>query len=198
MSCEHRSSTVGAFRFSLALAAMVGSVIAITVLAERLNLSGVRLIPIMLPLILAMVWMGYESIRWSRESAQASAMRAYSIRLTVNMVLYVVLLVGVGFLFRQPRPPQGAWALVLAMLPALPILGVFWTIGRLVVETTDEYQRLLLVKQILLASSISLCIATIWGFLENFDQAPHVNGFHISVLWFALFGISGAFVRLRA
>lgn len=124
--------------------------------------------------------------------------RAYTLRISFFMAIYVVLLVSIIPLFRRPDPPTGALAIGLAVLPALPIIGVFWTIGRLIIETKDEYQHLLLVKQVLVGTGLTLSIATIWGFLENFEQVPHVEPFHFAVLWLAMFGLGGAIVRLRA
>jgi len=124
--------------------------------------------------------------------------RAYTIRIIGFMTLYGLLLVGTILLFRRPNPPTGLLAIGLAALPALPIIGVFWTIGRLIVETDDEYQRLLLVKQVLVGTALTLSIATVWGFLENFEQVRHAEPFHFAVLWLAMFGLGGAIVRIRA
>ena len=126
------------------------------------------------------------------------AMRAYLRRLLIMMTIYVVLLVGVITLFQRPEPPTGALATVLAILPALPILGVFWAVGRLIVETDDEYQRMLFVKQTLIATALTLSIATVWGFLENFGQLPHAQSFYVAVLWFAMLGVGGFIARWRA
>lgn len=78
----------------------------------------------------------------------------------------------------------GALAYVLALLPGLSIAGVFWAIGRLLVEERDEYLRMLMVRQSLVATGFTLSVVTMWGFLENFDLVPHVDAFYIAVLWF--------------
>ena len=126
------------------------------------------------------------------------SMRAYTRRVIILMLLYVGFILGTVTLFRTDNPPTGALAVFLAILPALPIIGVIWAIGRLIVETTDEYQRMLFVKQVLIATGLTLAIATVWGFLENFDQVGHLPGFYVAILWFAMSGVGGAIARWRA
>ena len=60
-------------------------------------------------------------------------------------------------------------AYALAIAPALPIIGVFWAVMRLLVEEPDEFMRMLLVRQCLVATGFCLTIITIWEFLQNFD-----------------------------
>ena len=125
-------------------------------------------------------------------------MRRYSYRILGFGLLYVVTLFGAITAMRQPWAPAGAGAWALAVLPALPVVGMIWAIFRLIVETDDEYQRFLFVKQVLIATGLTLAIATIWGFLENFDLVADVPGYHVTVLWFAMIGVGGCIARWRA
>jgi hypothetical protein len=110
----------------------------------------------------------------------------------------VVVLVGALMVMEQPWAPDGAGAWLLAALPALPVLGMIWAIFRLIVETDDEYQRFLFVKQILIATALTLAIATVWGFLEDFGMAPHAPAYWATVLWFAMIGVGGCIARRKA
>ena len=74
----------------------------------------------------------------------------------------------------------GGLAYVVAVLPALPIIGIFAAIGRYLVEEQDEYVRMLMVRQTLWASGFALSLATIWGFLENFDLVGHIDAYYIA------------------
>ena len=67
---------------------------------------------------------------------------------------------------------------------------MFWAIGRLLVEEQDEYIRMLLVRQTLVATGFTLSLVTIWGFLENFRLVPHVDAFYVAVLWFVGLGVN--------
>ena len=76
----------------------------------------------------------------------SSAQRRYIGRIVIMMTAYVVFLIGAQLAFPSvERSPPLAYAL--AVLPALPLLGVFWAIGRLLVEERDEYLRNQLVRQ---------------------------------------------------
>jgi hypothetical protein len=125
------------------------------------------------------------------------AQKRYAWRVAGFMAAYVVTLIAVIYLFRS-RPPTGALAYAAAALPALPIIGVFWAIGRLLVEEEDEYQRMLLVKQTLLGTALTLALATIFQFLEGFALVTRPRELGVAVLWFAMWGISAAIVRMRA
>jgi hypothetical protein len=119
------------------------------------------------------------------------AMRRYVRRLAVCMTIYVGLILAVGWLFRH-APPSGPLAWGAAVLPALPILGTFWTIFRLLEEETDEYIRYMLVRQSLFATAFCLSVMTVWEFLQNYDVVPSGNGgFGAAFFWFVGLGIGG-------
>lgn len=122
--------------------------------------------------------------------SRSSARQRYAKRIAVLMTAYVLLLLGADALFPSVESrPLAPYAL--AIVPALPILGVFWAIGRLIVEETDEYIRDQLVRQSLIATAFMLAIVTVWGFLESFGLAPHVEAYMASALWFGGLGIGG-------
>jgi len=127
---------------------------------------------------------------------RSPAMRNYLRRLAGFMLAYIGLIFAVGYLFRI-APPTGALAWGVAVLPALPILGVFWTIYRLLAEETDEYIRQLLVRQSLFATAFCLSIMTVWEFLQNYEVVPLGNGgFGATFFWFVGLGLGGVWNAL--
>jgi hypothetical protein len=64
------------------------------------------------------------------------------------------------------------------------------------IEEQDEYVRMLMVRQTLWASGFALSAATIWGFLESFGLAGHVDAYYIAVAWFFGLGIGGVINKL--
>jgi hypothetical protein len=125
----------------------------------------------------------------SMSSYRSPAIRNYTRRLVVCMVIYTALILGVGFLFRT-APPTGPLAYLAAVLPALPILGVFWAIFRLLTEESDEFMRMMLVRQTLFATAFCLSIMTVWEFLQVFDVLPDgTGGFGTAFVWFVGLGL---------
>lgn len=124
--------------------------------------------------------------------AMPPEMKRYTRRLFAVMATYVVTLILVNYWFRH-APPTGWLGYLAAVLPAIPIMGVFVVIGRLLVEMRDEYVRMLLVRQSLIATGFALSITTAWGFLEGLMRVPHVPGYYAAVLWFSGLGVGGIF-----
>ncbi|MEO9912679.1 MAG: hypothetical protein ABJF89_13365 [Parasphingorhabdus sp.] len=124
-------------------------------------------------------------------------MKRYIIRMAMSLALYmVILLAGLSWM-NSGNPPGSPMAAALAILTALPILCVFWAIFRLLVEIEDEYQRLLMTKQIVIGTAVTLMIVTIWQFLNVYNvlgQGPQ----WIGAIWLAMFGLAGGLVRWKA
>jgi hypothetical protein len=127
---------------------------------------------------------------------RSPAVRRYLLRVALAMTSYVVILVGAKLAFSYVDP-HGPLAYVLALAPALPIIGVFWAVMRLLVEETDEFMRLLLVRQALFATGFCLVVMTAWEWLQNFDLVPPGNGgFGAAFFWFIGLGFGGLFNKL--
>jgi len=126
---------------------------------------------------------------------RTQAWKRYNWRVLWLSLVYVVLLMGAVYGFKHQLVTGGLKYFV-AMLPALPIIGIFGAIGRYLVEEQDEYVRMLMVRQTLWASGFTLSIATVWGFLDNFGLVGHVDGYWVAVLWFLGLGLGGIYNKL--
>ncbi|MEA3049179.1 MAG: hypothetical protein QOG84_1015 [Sphingomonadales bacterium] len=118
------------------------------------------------------------------------AWKHYNWRVLWLSLLYVLLLLSAVYGFRH-RLISGPLAYAVAILPALPIIGIIGAIGRYLVEEQDEYVRMLMVRQTLWASGFSLSAATIWGFLESFGLIGRVDGYYVVIAWFFGLGVGG-------
>jgi hypothetical protein len=124
------------------------------------------------------------------------AQKRYQKRIIALSLLYAAFLIGVTWLFRHSRP-EGPPAWLLALLPALPLLGIFAAMGRYLIEEGDEYLRALETRKSLIASGFMLSVTTCWGFLQSFDLVSHVDFYWAAVLWFAGLGLGGCVQALR-
>lgn len=126
--------------------------------------------------------------------SQSSAWKRYNIRIIWLSLLYAFFLLAAIYGFKH-HLLGGVLTYVAAILPALPVIGIFAAIGRYIVEEPDEYVRMLMVRQTLWASGFALSVATIWGFLESFELAGHVESFYIAIVWF--FGLGAGSIMNR-
>lgn len=113
------------------------------------------------------------------------ARRRYFIRLIAFLALYLALLIPIVWSHSRGLWPQGPARYVLAVLPALPVIGVIWAILRFVVEEEDEYLRFLHIQAVLIATGITLSVSTAWSFLARYADAPAQNGMYVFVIFCA-------------
>jgi uncharacterized membrane protein len=151
--------------------------------------TGIWMVATIAVPVLALGWLATVALRRRRDSACAtsSANRAYMRRFIPMMLLYVVCLLGAVWLDKRIAP-TGALAIALAILPALPLIGVVWALGRLLVEEKDEYLRSLTVRQFIIATGFMLSVTSVWGFLDDFGQVPHMPMYWAFIIWCAGLG----------
>jgi len=123
------------------------------------------------------------------------AMKRYNWHVGWLSLLYAAFLLAAVYGFRH-HLFSGPGAYVAAVLPALPIIGIFGAMGRYLVEEQDEYLRMRMIRQILWATGLTLTTTTLWGFLED-AGLPHVRMFYVAVAWFAGLCIGGCIVNVR-
>lgn len=149
--------------------------------------------------VLALGWMLAVVIRLrrARVCVPSAANRAYMRRFIPLMLLYIAVLFAVVWL-KDRIAPTGPLATLLAILPALPLIGVVWALGRLLVEETDEYLRSLIVRQFMIATGFMLTVTTVWGFLDAFDQVPHVPMYWGFIVWCVGLGVGSVVNDVRS
>jgi hypothetical protein len=123
------------------------------------------------------------------------AQQRYNRRVLILAVVYAALLFPTVFLLSR-HLVTGPAAFALGVLPALPVVGFFVAAGTYLVDEHDEYLRMLFTRQSLIATGIAMTAATIWGFLEGFDLAPHAAGYAWPCVWFAGLGAGRCINRM--
>ena len=184
-------------RIGPAVLAYVAAVFAAIAAWLAFDLSGAALVAVAAIPAAALVWMIRQCRARARAAGPASkAAKAYVRRFIPMILAYVLVLVGVVWLHRQ-FAPSGPAAVALAILPALPLLGVIWAIGRLLIEEKDEYQRSLHVRQFIVATGFMLAVTSVWGFLEQFGQVPHLPMYWAFIVWCAGLGVGSIANEIR-
>jgi hypothetical protein len=121
-------------------------------------------------------------------SPGSRAYRRYNLRVIVLSLLYAAFLLSASYAFKH-HLLSGPVVYGVAVLPALPIIGLFVALARYIAEEQDEYLRMLTVRQMLWASGFALSVATIWGFLQAYDLVERVDGYWVAVLWYFGLGL---------
>jgi len=120
--------------------------------------------------------------------AHDAARRRYRYRCAIAVTAYVVSLPLIDYVVRdhavRDHAVRGPAAALVVLLPALCVVSTFWAIGRLLLEQKDKYLRALQVRQLLIATSFALMVATVWGFLDIYGLAPHLSAFLVVPLFF--------------
>lgn len=131
----------------------------------------------------------------SAHAIRSRAWTRYNWRVIWFSLLYCAFLLPAVYGFKH-KLIVGAAAWLVAILPAIPIIGIFASMGRYLIEEQDEYVRMLMVRQILWASGFTISCATIWGFLDNFGLVGHIDGYWIVVVWYFGQGIGSIVNRI--
>jgi hypothetical protein len=123
------------------------------------------------------------------------AQRRYNTRVLWCSALYGASLLAASYAFHL-RLVAGPLAWTAALVPALAIVGIFVAVGRYLGEETDEYQRLLMTRQVLWGTGVALSVATVWGFLESFELVNHIGASFVAMLWFVGLGVGAVANRV--
>ena len=126
---------------------------------------------------------------------RTAAWKRYNWRVIWLSLIYALLLVAAVYGFKHKLVPGGLTYIV-AILPALPVIGMFTAIGRYLVEEQDEFVRMLMVRQTLWASGFALSCATVWGFLESFELIGRIDAYYIVIAWYFGLGIGSVVNKL--
>ena len=127
--------------------------------------------------------------------SSSPAQRRYNRRALLLCIAYAALLLPASYLLSR-HLVTGPLAYLVGVAPALAICGLFWAMGRYLVEETDEYLRVLQTRNLLFATGIALTAATIWGFLEGYDLAAHMPAYVWTVVWIGGLGMGTCGTRL--
>jgi hypothetical protein len=64
-------------------------------------------------------------------------------------------------------------------------------------EEQDEFMRMLIIRQSLIASALALSCASIWGFLEAADLVMHIDAYWFAIVWFFGLAVGSVFNRIQ-
>ncbi len=110
-------------------------------------------------------------------------------RLVPLALLYLAGVAGGGLLIRH-FDLAGMPAYLLAILMSLPLLASIFALFHYVTEETDEYVRMMFVRDLVVATGFMLMITTVWGVLELATDVPPLPVYYVMVIWCVGLGLS--------
>jgi hypothetical protein len=93
-----------------------------------------------------------------------TAGRDYIIEMIVVSALYIGLAAARHWIIAQA--PNPALALIAAVIPALPIWGMFWVVWRYY-RRIDEFEKQKFLETLAVSFGIGSCLVCTWAFLAN-------------------------------
>lgn len=124
------------------------------------------------------------------------AIRRYLRRFAVAMSAYLVLTVFVVSYFHRVHP-KGLLAYLLAVLPAVAIIGIIVTVGLYLAEEKDEFRRNIFVQAMLWGLGGVLAVTSVRGMLESFTHIVHFQPTWTFTLFWCFVDISTPFLQRR-
>ena len=124
------------------------------------------------------------------------AYRTYLRRMIFAALLYLAaIFIAVKVLHHDA--PISPTAVSLALLPGLAVLLMLRAIARLLIELDDEFLRMLEVRKALIATGVTLAVASIWGLLELLTMVPKLEVFWVFPIWCAGLGVGAITNRIK-
>lgn len=172
------------WRIWMAAAAFTLLMVGAGIVANRMGIHGNAKLPLMVPGLLALGWLAWEALRLAREGGPSTSAIQRYVRRMIPLAFGYVLVVVATVNIQRSWQPTGLFAILIAVLPALPVIGFIWVMGRLLVEEQDEYLRLMHARRALIATGFMLAVTTVWGFLEGSGLAQHAPAYAAFILWY--------------
>lgn len=127
-----------------------------------------------------------------KQSDLTPAQRAHTRRVFGLLLIYGIVLPPLVWL-RATHHIGNLLSLGMAIVAALPVLGIFASWGRYVSEERDEYHQAMTLRRIAVATNATMGAAVIWGFLQAFGVMPLIETYWVPFVWVVMQGVSGCF-----
>ncbi len=124
------------------------------------------------------------------------ATRRYMLRSGIAATVYIGATYVDVWIFTRHHV-SGLPAYALALLSAVPILGMIAAVFLYLAEEKDEFQRNLFVQAMVWAIGATLAVLAVLGALENFAGTTHLQLLWIYPMYWVFFGVAGAVLSLR-
>jgi hypothetical protein len=126
----------------------------------------------------------------AKQTDLTPAQRAHTRRVLWLLLAYLIILPPLVWV-RAHTSVAGPIPLLMAVLAALPVLGMFASWGRYLSDERDEYHQAVTLRRIAIATNATMGAAVVWGFLQAFGVMPVVEAYWVPFLWIVIQGAFG-------
>lgn len=124
-----------------------------------------------------------------------TAAQTYRTRTLLFMLGYgVALVLALGGALEAIGGVSG-WLLAAAV--SAPVAGQLWA-TLVFMRDSDEFIAGLTARRFIVAAGLTFALCVFWGFAEKFAGAPHIQGWWVYVVFWALMGAMPLFLRRTA
>jgi hypothetical protein len=177
-------------RLPLIITLFLASFFVVKPIWHHFGMTGDARYPVfIIPIIATILFMREMRMQSLLHGGPNPAVAVYLRRISACVMAYFALLLLANYL-EDHGQAHGLAAILLALLPAVPILGMVLTFGAYLRDEHDEYVRMLAVQSSLYATGITLTVTTVWGFLEQSQLVSHYPASLAFGIWFAALGLS--------
>lgn len=131
----------------------------------------------------------------AKQSDFTPAQRAHTRRVLWLLLIYAIVLPPLVWL-RATHHVSNLLSLAMAIIAALPVLGIFASWGRYLSDERDEYHQALTLRRIAIATNATMGAAVVWGFLQAFGVMPLIETYWVAFVWVVMQGVSGCAAML--
>ena len=124
------------------------------------------------------------------------AQRAHTKRVLWLLLAYAIVLPPLVWV-RANTAVAGYIPLLMAVVAALPVLGIFASWGRYLSDERDEYHRAMVLQRNAIATNVTMGAAVVWGFLQAFGVMPLIETYWIAVVWVVAQSVPAFMTRSR-
>ena len=110
------------------------------------------------------------------------AYRRYKQRSMLGAATYIAT-TGIATLLIPDNAPPSLGPIALSIVAGAGVLVWIWATARYLIEIDDEYQRMLQVRAMLVATGVTFAVTSMWGMVELFTTAPRLPVFFVFPIW---------------
>jgi hypothetical protein len=125
----------------------------------------------------------------------STAVKRYILRCIWATCYYIVSVVITKITLRHH--PSQLLAILFSGVSAMGLVAVVAIVGLYLKEEKDEFQRELLVQNLLWATAGTITATSTWGLIEMFSDVPRLPVYYVFVMFWIFFALASLPLRLR-